>query len=30
MPGQLNRFELLEMIVNSTFDKFTGQFKNEI
>ena len=28
--NQLNKYEVIEMIVNSHFDQFTGLFKQEI
>ena len=30
MPGRLNRFELIELVVDAAFDRFTGLFKAEI
>lgn len=30
MPYQPNKFEIIELIVNSNFDKFTALFKSEI
>ena len=30
LPGRLNRFELIEFVVDGAFDHFTGLFKAEI